>query len=313
MAQLIKVDRKSDPLTRPTLACLSQHHTLNLTAGCPYECRYCYARSFRSNPGSGKVHFYANTLELLRQKLPNKRKKPQLVYMSTACEPFSPFPEVLESMYGIMALLLEHGASLLISTKSNPPERFLDLFTRYPTQVCIQVGLTTVNDAIRRLFEPHAASVEERLLAVRRCVDKTVPVEVRCDPLIPQLTDTPNTFAKLCHAVSQCGARDAAASFLFLRRGNLQSMNLTYENWSFQEVLHTVYTSRIKNYCGNSEIRIADPAYRQKRFSLLKDIASSHGINMRFCRCKNPDVTTDCCHPLPRSNSHSPRQTTLFG
>ena len=53
MAQVTDVERKSDVLKRPSLPCLSEYHTINLAAGCPYKCRYCYAQSFRSNPGQG--------------------------------------------------------------------------------------------------------------------------------------------------------------------------------------------------------------------------------------------------------------------
>jgi len=312
MAQLINVERKSDPLTRPALACLSHYHTINLTAGCPYECRYCYARSFRSNPGAGKVHFYANTLELLKKQLPNKRKKPELVYLSTACEPFSPFPEVSKALYGVAKMLLEHGVSLLISTKSNPPNAFLDLFSRYKEYVHIQIGLTTVNDEIRSILEPYAANVDARLQALRNCLDKGLHVQVRCDPLIPQLTDTPDSFEKLCQNISQCGVSEAAGSYLFLRRGNLQSMNVSYGDWSFQKMLHNIYSCNINNYCGNSEIRIASCDYRKSSFFALHKVASTYGIALLFCRCKNPDLTSECCHPLPTKKNKTSVQATLF-
>lgn len=312
MARLIEVERKSDPLTRPTLACLSRYHTLNLTAGCPYECRYCYARSFRSNPGPGKVHFYANTLELLKRKLPNKRKKPELVYLSTACEPFSPFPKVLDALYGIVKLLLEHGVSLLLSTKSNPPDVFLDLFSHYKEHVHIQIGLTTVNDEIRSILEPYAANVESRLQALQSCLDRGLNVEARCDPLIPQLTDKPDSFKKLCKQISQSGVSEAAGSYLFLRRGNFQSMKMSYGDWSFRDMVRDVYTSNIANYCGNSEIKIASSDYRRRSFAALREIASAYGVALRFCKCKNPDITTECCHPLPSKINTTPKQATLF-
>lgn len=309
MAKLIAIDRRSDVLTRPTLPCLSRYHTINLTAGCPYECRYCYARSFRSNPGYGKVHFYANTLDLLRRKLPNKRKKPELVYFSTACEPFAPFPQVLECLYGVMSLLLEHGASLLISTKSNPSEEFLDLFARYPGKVHIQVGLTTINDDVRRLLEPNAADVESRLQALKNCMKRNINVEVRSDPLTPELTDSEESFEAMCQAISKCGIKNATASHLFLRRGNYNSMDVEIGKWKFSEMVKRIYTHRIANYCGNSKINVVAPEYRRNILVKLKNIAERYGITLRLCRCKNPDVTTESCHPLPVGKIH---QATLF-
>ena len=86
MGAVIAVERKTNVLRHPGLPCMAHHYTINLTAGCPFECRYCYAQSFRHNPGPGKVLFYANSLELLRRELPRKRTKPRLVYFSSGCE-----------------------------------------------------------------------------------------------------------------------------------------------------------------------------------------------------------------------------------
>ncbi|MCC8181182.1 MAG: hypothetical protein LIP23_09775, partial [Planctomycetes bacterium] len=147
MAELIFAERKGDVLTRPTLPCLASYHAVNVTAGCHYECRYCYAQSFRSYPGHGKVKFYANTLDSLSQQLPRKRKPPRMVYFSTACEPFMPFAEILETLYGCMSLLLAAGSRLLISTKASIPARFIALFAAFPGLVHVQMGLTTADDA----------------------------------------------------------------------------------------------------------------------------------------------------------------------
>ncbi len=310
--QLIETERKSQVLGQPSLPCLSRFHTINLTAGCPYACRYCYARSFRSNPGAGKVLFYANTYELLCSQLPRKRKKPELVYFSTACEPFSPFPEVLETLYRIMQLLLEHKVSLLISTKSNPPKQFLELFARFPGKVHVQVGLTTLDDHVRSVLEPRASPVAERLQALRALAERGIPMEVRSDPLIPELTDNEPSFDALYTELGRIGITRAAASYLFLRSGNAAAMDVSIAGWRFREMAARLYTQEVSKYCGNNTIRIPGAAYRQQKFARLQEIAARHGIRLQLCSCKNPDITTDCCHPLPPLEKRM-RQGTLLG
>ena len=44
--QVVAVERKTPVLTPPRLACLAKIPTVNLTAGCAHECRYCYARGY---------------------------------------------------------------------------------------------------------------------------------------------------------------------------------------------------------------------------------------------------------------------------
>lgn len=127
--KVVAWQRRAEVLTRPKLPCLGGFHTLNLSAGCPNECRYCYAQSYAHHPGWGTVAFYANALEKLRTDLARLREKPRLVYFSTASEPFLPVPRILEHLREIMATLLEAGAALLISTKGIVPPAFVDLFS----------------------------------------------------------------------------------------------------------------------------------------------------------------------------------------
>ena len=57
-----------------------------------------------------------------------------------------------------------------------------------------------------------------------------------------------------------------------------------------------IYTHRIDGYCGGGSIRIPAPDYRRERYRLLEGIAEDQGIRPVLCGCKNPDLTTDCCH-----------------
>ncbi len=297
MAEVKPTRRKSAVLRRPALACLSRWHTINLLSGCPCACRYCYARSFRSYPGEGRVLFYENTLELLRRELPGKRTRPQVVYFSTACEPFVPNDDVLAVLYGVMELLLEHGVQLLISTKHGPPSRFLPLLERFRSLVFVQMGITTTDDRVRQALEPRAASVNQRLDILEALCSRNIPAEVRLDPLIPELTDPDESVQALFAAVAERGASTAAASYLFLRRAVSEAMCFELGAWSFSDVVNRIYTSEIRDYCPGSHIRVARPDYREERFVALKSMALSHGIELRLCRCKNPDLTRECCHP----------------
>ncbi|MBU4272727.1 MAG: hypothetical protein KKE86_08595 [Planctomycetes bacterium] len=87
MTEVIRSEWKSAVLTPSSLACLQHTATVNLTAGCAHECRYCYACGYLTHPGEGKVRFYTNTLTKLREELHRKRKKPTTVYFSPSSDP----------------------------------------------------------------------------------------------------------------------------------------------------------------------------------------------------------------------------------
>ncbi len=313
MVKFIKRERKSAVLRHPILPCLSRYHTINLLSGCPNECRYCYAQSFGSHPGWGRVIFYSNTLDCLRRELPRKRKRPELVYFSTACEPFIPLPFVLQNLYAAMELLLREGIFVLISSKSEIPESFIQLFAHYPGKVHVQVGMTTVDESIRQLLEPKTASVSTRLQNIRKLVENGVHAELRMDPLVPELTDMEESFVSLLGEASKQGITHAVASYMFLRPSINMPLSLSFNEWSFREIEKHYYTHRIEEYCGTGIISVVAPDYRREKYEQLKMIAAEYGISVDLCQCKNKDITTECCHPqLPDPDSPQDSQIMLF-
>ncbi len=296
--RVVEWRRRAEVLPQPKLPCLSRYHTINLTAGCPNECVYCYTQTYRHHPGWGKVAFYSNMLERLREELPEMKRKPVMVYCSTSSEPFLPHAKILDHMYEIMALLLDAGAMLLISTKGVIEDRFVELFGRYPGKVQVQVGLTTMDDGIRRMLEPRAASVEERKDNLRRLLAGGVKCEVRMDPLFPGLTDTGLSFDSLLFGLSELGVRSAVASFLFLRWGISLRRDMVYGDWSYAEMVK-LYTDKITKYCGGGTIKVPPKDYRLGRYADLQELGHANVVQVGLCACKNPDLTDACCHPQP--------------
>lgn len=306
--EVVETERKSPVLNHPSLPCLSRHYTINLTAGCPNRCRYCYAQSFAHHPGWGKVLFYANSLDLLRRELPRKRKRPQLVFFSTACEPFVPDERILSCLYGVMETLLETSVAIRISTKCSVPEDFLLLFARHRELVHVQVGLTTVDDDVRRFLEPRAPSVAQRLANLQNLLRKGINTWVRMDPLTPELTDTEASFRALCREIASCGIARAIASPLFLRPANYGLLRLRYKGWSFGRMARRLYTHRFEDFCAGGTIWLPDTDHRRRKHGELGSIASEHGIDLTFCSCTNPDLTSDVCHaPARRAALAQPR------
>ena len=322
--KVVAWQRRAEVLTRPKLPCLTGFHTINLSAGCPNECRYCYAQSYAHHPGWGTVAFYANAKDKLKEELARprdvrrERTLPRLVYFSTASEPFVPAPRVLDDLYEIMAALLDAGAALVVSTKGVIPDRFVDLFARHPGRAHVQVGITTLDDVARRLIEPRAASVAERLDNLARLVKAGVGTEARIDPLAPGLTDSDAGLAALLSEASRVGVRGAVVSFLFLRWGIRFGNDLALGGWSAR-AMRKLYTYTVANYCGGGTIHLPSTGYRAERFAAIGSIASAHGISIKICRCKNADIPEAvCCHPtdlLVAGERRSPpdaHQLTLF-
>ena len=184
MTEVIPTERKSAVLTPSSLACLAHVPTVNLTAGCAHECRYCYARGYLTHPGNGKVTFYTNTLAKLRDELRRKRKRPTTVYFSPSSDPFQPVPEVLNMAYDVFKFLLESEIGVAFVTKGRIPERHHDLLAAHAPLVQGRIGLITLEPAIVAAFEPGAATPEVRLAQAADLIAARVPVEARLDPIL---------------------------------------------------------------------------------------------------------------------------------
>jgi len=324
MPDIVPTCRRSPVLSRPALACLADGCAVNLLAGCPFGCRYCYAQGYSSRPQHNGIAFYANAAELLDRQLARMRSRPTRVYFSTACEPFVADDRVLDVLYRSMARLLATSVNVLISTKGVIPTRFVELFSKHTDRVFVQVGLTMTDDGLRQAIEPNAASVDQRFENLSRLRRAGVACEVRADPLIPKLTDTDDNLTQLferiaslranekthpsqiatklpCRTVSQhntlASGAGVVASYLFLRPANRRAITtFRYRSFAFAEHALPLFTSTIHDYSASSTITAVDPTYRRERFARTHELARAAGLTLTLCRCKNPELTTDCCH-----------------
>jgi DNA repair photolyase len=310
MAHLIRQERKSPVLSRPTLPCISRHYTINLTTGCIFGCKYCYAQGYRRNLGSGKCIFYCNSFDKLKAELPRKKVHPQIIYFSTACEPFAPFSEVLEELYKIMELLLSNSISIYISTKAHIPDKFIDLFSLHPDRIFVQVGITTLDDHIRRVLEPHTAPVPIRLNNLSRLISIGVFTEARMDPIIPSLTDQEISLRTLFQGLSEVGLKNAVASYLFLRQSNRQQIYRALRDLDCR--IEGYFTDKIEDYCSGSSIEVVSRRYREEKYKWISSLANDYGISVKFCSCKNPGLTGDMCHPYGQLIVRPKEQLGLF-
>ena len=163
-------------------------YCLNPYTGCQINCTYCYARLFmRRYSGHSEawgefVDVKVNAPELLKNQLAKAKKG--TVWISSVCDPYQP----LEAQYALTRCCLKELAKRQfpanIQTKSQLVLRDLDLFQEFET---IEVGftITTDDEQVARLFEPRAASVEERLAALETIHSSGIRTFAFVGPLLP--------------------------------------------------------------------------------------------------------------------------------
>ncbi len=296
MVTMIYAERKSAVLSSSSLACLKSIPAINLTSGCAHSCLYCYARGYSTYPGEGKLVFYGNTLEKLKSEITRKRSKPWSVYFSPSSDIFQPIPEVLELGYSILEFLFSKGIGVAFLTKGHIPDKTMKLLLNHADKVRAQIGIITYDDNIRRVFEPNAASVDLRLRQIRKLVAGGIEVEARLMPILPGITDSPDSVEILFKAIAGTRVRRASISTLFLRPAIVESLIRCAPNERFEQILLSLYKNsrRLAVHAERSSVIPLPRQNREEIYTRIKKVARKYNIDVSVCGCMNPDIGGTC-------------------
>jgi len=248
--------------------------------------------------GNGKIVLFSNIVEKLSGELTRKKIKPRAVYFCPSCDPFQPVPEVLDNTYKAMEMLLKINIGVQFSTKAIVPLDFIELFSKYSNIVCAQIGLNSVDDEIRKIFEPATASVAEKLMTMQRLVEIGIATTARADPLVCDVMDSDSSMVELFSAISRVGIKEITISFLFLRPAIQKSLERNINDKPLLDKLLKPYCNGIELAIGidNWQVISLSKETRQKAFKKIRHIASIFDISVKVCGCKNSDITNEFCH-----------------
>ena len=310
------VERKGNVLTRSTLKCLSQVASINPTLGCIHQCAYCYARGYSIYPGDGKVLVYGNMPEKLKKELSRRKKLPAYVFFSPTCDVLQPIPQVLNSTYELLRILLEYGVGINLLTKGRIPAKFLQLFQQSKELVHIQIGITTLNRDIQKKIEPNAATPHERIRNIEQLCAIGITPEVKLDPLIPGLTDTQSNLTALFLALQGLGINSMGINYLFLRPQIRKNLYKALGNSPFFLKIMEYYqnSKSLHLLAEQSRVVALDVEYRKQSYEQISEWAGAYGIYAYVCGCKNPDITEEplCGTTWGRHFEKAFRQKQLF-
>jgi DNA repair photolyase len=295
--KLVEIDRKSPVLSRTRFGCLQEVFTLNITRGCEFACVYCYARGYPDAPPLGEVHLFRNLPEKLTRELDSPRRRNPVLWVAfnTASDSFQMHPRIQDVTYRAMEALLHRGIGLSFLTKGYVPDRFLRLFSQRPELVKARIGLVSLEDSYRDLFEPKAASAKQRLDTLERLRATGVEVEVRVDPIIPFYTDRPEEIRQLLETLALKGVRSITLSYLHLRPAVLEQLRRELPPKEFR-LLESCFAAQPWTEVGTStRSKLVPRPLRQRGYRRFQEIAQEFGLRVRICACKNPDMEAHRC------------------
>jgi DNA repair photolyase len=163
-------------------------YVVNPYIGCQHACSYCYARFMKRFTGHREpwgefVDVKVNAPDLLRQEI--KRKKKGGVWVSGVCDPYQPHEAKYKITRKCLEILIGNNWPITVQTRSPLVTRDIDLLKAAND---IEVGMTisTLDDRIRQLFEPHAPSIKSRIKALDELHRAGIRTFAMIAPLLPK-------------------------------------------------------------------------------------------------------------------------------
>jgi len=166
-------------------------YVINPYTGCVHGCVYCYAKFMSRitghNEGWGDYcDVKINLPEVLSGEL--KRAKKGKVLLSSVTDPYNPLEKKYQLTRKALRLLIEKQFPVSILTKSSLVLRDIDLLKRLKN-VEVGITITSLDDEVRRKFEPFSSSVEERIKALELLHKEKIRTYTFIGPILPYLTD----------------------------------------------------------------------------------------------------------------------------
>ena len=108
--------------------------------------------------------------------------------LSSVTDAYQPLECKYKLTRGALEVLLDYGYRVDILTKSDLVIRDMDLIKRFDE---IEVGftVTSLDDSVRRAFEPGASNIPARLEALKKFSDEGVQTYAFLGPMLPYLSE----------------------------------------------------------------------------------------------------------------------------
>ena len=208
--------------------------SINPYRGCEHGCIYCFARPTHAyldlSPGldfETKLFAKTNAAQVLRDELGKRNYQCAPITIGANTDGYQPIEKQYRLTRQILEVLWEHRHPCHIITKSQLICEDLTLLKQMASEnlVKVMISVTTLNDDLKRVLEPRAASGQARINTMAQLADAGIPVGVLASPMIPALND--NELETILTEAKQAGAE--SAGYILLRLP-LEVAEL-FENW----------------------------------------------------------------------------------
>ena len=172
---------------------LSSHNGMNIYRGCSHGCIYCDSRSrcYQFTHDFEDIEIKTNAPQMLERELHRKRK-PCMIGTGAMTDPYMPLEAEIGYTRRCLEVIDQYGFGLSIQTKSSLILRDLDLLKsiNQKAKCVVQMTLTTFDEDLCKIIEPHVGTTKERFGVLNRMRQSGIPTVVWLSPILPFINDT---------------------------------------------------------------------------------------------------------------------------
>lgn len=271
---------------------------INIYRGCTHGCIYCDSRSevYQMNHKFEDIEVKVNAPELLKREL--VRRKPFMVGTGAMTDPYIPLEKRLKNVRKCLELIYRYGFGFACLTKSDLVLRDIDLLKKIKekTKAVVQITITTADDELSRIIEPHVCPTSRRIEVLEKLKENGIPTVVWLCPILPHINDTEeniNLILDTCIENEVKGVLNLGMG-LSLREGNRE-----YFYKKLDEKFPGLKKRYIEEFGDSCFIHSSD---NRRLRAILKRRCNEHGI------LHKQDEIFEYMHRFPEKSV----QTTLF-
>lgn len=161
---------------------------INPYIGCTHKCRYCYAVFMRRFSGYQEQWGDYIVVKQGKEICSNTFKDGETILIGSVTDGYQPLERNYRKTRAILQQLSGCKANVEILTKSKLILEDLPLLKKIPN-IKIGISMNTLDDNFRRIMEPGASTINDRIKTLERLSQEGLPIYLFVSPIFPGITD----------------------------------------------------------------------------------------------------------------------------
>lgn len=263
-------------------------YSVNPYSGCSFNCIYCYIRG--SKYGGDIEHGVSakiNAPSLLENELSKRAEKKGygIISIGSATEPWMHIEEKYNLTRKCLHIIAKHRFPVHCLTKSPLILRDLDILKtidenailpkdlehKLRNGTLITFSFSTLDEDVRKIFEPNAPRIKERLNAISKIGEHDLKIGIAFIPLLPFISDSEDQIEEMVKT-----AKDLDVDYIFF--GDLTLHGAGRE--LYFKILELHFPELVEKYRSLYRNSNTDMKYKKSVYRMCTEVSKRYGMKM---------------------------------